>query len=391
MLNDTRYIPFIKRHRAASELSYVEDALKLDLLEHGSKYARMCEQWIKNYYHCKDVIVTSSGFTALYIIMLLENIRIGDEVVISSYSCPSAMNSVLLANGTPVLCGIDDRGCIDVVAFKQAISEHTKMVILNHYGGFACDMQKIINICKEKNIIVVEDCATAMGSIYQGKLLGTMGEYAIVSFNDKKDVTAGEGGALIINKENMNSKTYIYNNGVKRIHSTNGGRGVPTWCGAGYSNKISDITAAFLYAQLLETDLIIRKKQSLWKKYYDELRGFACKYDFQICENSSYSRTNGNTFYIKFSDKETRDFVKSGLLSIGIETLAHYGTLKTCMNIDSRIKYYGVDDGSVFDSLILRLPIYTELEIDDIAYICKKVVNELEMKNNGKYSIDSKM
>lgn len=391
MCNEKRYIPFVKRHKAKSELLFIEDALKQDFLEHGSKYTRLCEEWLERYYQCDRAIVTASGFSALYIIMLLENIGEGDEVILSSYSCPSALNSVLLAKGTPVLCGIDDTGCLDAVALKKTINPNTKMVILNHYGGFACELQTILRICREYNIIVVEDCATAIGSMYHEQLLGTFGDYAIISFNDKKDVTSGEGGALIINKTDLNNKAYTYRNGIARKHVGKENRGIPIWCGVGFSNKLSDMVSALLYAQLLEASSIIKKKQCLWEKYRVILEDTVPEYGCQICSNKQHSITNGNTFYLKFQDNETRNLVKNKLLAEGIETLAHYGTLRTCMFTDQRIKYYGEDDGSVFDSLILRLPIYTELEINDIEYICSKIVKVLEMIKNGKYFIDSKM
>ena len=358
-------IDFVKRHISPKEQEFVLDALQQKFIHNGGKYIDLCCKHLSNIYPQSACCITSTGFNAIYMSLLLIGINAGDEVLLSAYSCTAALNCVMLLGATPILCGVDNTGCITKENIIAATTPHTKAVIVNHHGGYCCEIDEIAAYCKKAGIVLIEDCATAFGSIFKGRRLGSFGEFAIFSFNDKKDLCSGEGGALLINSVEYACRMEpIVNNGLIRKD------GVPHWVGVGFSNKVSDIVGAVLYAQLLDSERLIGIKQNITKQYRRGLMpilNHGISYPHEI----EGSQPNGNTFYLLFKNEQQKSRLKNYLLEQGVITLSHYGTLD-----NGKIKLVCVGDtcnGKQFDERMLRLPGYTALTDAEIEFIIEKI------------------
>lgn len=367
-------IPFVKRHVSDRLITLLADAAREEWLTAGGGYCSRCEQFLENRFGCRKAIITPNGFTALYLSMLMLGIERGDEVLLSAYSCPAAMNSVLLCGAAPVLCGIDDCGTVTADTLRKGLTEKTKAVVVNHYGGYACDMEPIVSFCRQNGLYLIEDCATAFGTVYRGQLVGTFGDLAAFSFNDKKDLCTGEGGALTVNDSGLwDRAAFRVSNGIMRTGSGSG-KSRPVWIGAGFSSKVSELLCAALFAELLDSADISERKREICRLYRERLAPASREHGFRLPVTVDQI-PNGNTFYLLFRDASIRNRLMDYLNRRGIESLPHYGTLAAASDYDPSITFIGDDDGSGFDSRMLRLPVYTSLSNEDVIIVCDAVRN----------------
>ncbi len=358
-------IPFNKAHIAGKELEYVAKAIKSGHLSGDGVFTEKCEAWLENHIGCKKALLTHSCTAALEMAAILADIRPGDEVIMPSYTFVSTANAFVLKGGIPVFVDIRaDTLNIDESKIEAAITEKTKAIVPVHYAGVACEMDAIMDIAKRHGLIVIEDAAQGLLATYKGRPLGGIGHLAVVSFHETKNVTSGEGGALLINDPSLIERAEIVREkGTNRSQFFRGQVDKYTWVDIGSSYLPSELSAAFLWAQLERAQEITDRRRRIWDGYHAA---------FSVLEETTGSRRpivppecehNGHLYYMLLPDEKSRATFISLLKERGIEVAFHYVPLHDSpagLKYGRRCGSLAVTEGSA--NRLVRLPIWLGME-----------------------------
>jgi dTDP-4-amino-4,6-dideoxygalactose transaminase len=341
----------------------------------GGEFDKKCSSWLKKNINCKDALLVHSATAALEMCALLLNIKDGDEIIMPSYTFVSTANAFVLRGGKPVFVDIDPNTCnIDPLKIKQAISKKTKAIVVVHYAGVSCDMDPILMIAKQHKLYVIEDAAQAILSTYKGKLLGSIGDLAALSFHETKNIHCGLGGALLINNPKFIERAKIIRDkGTNRDLFNQNMVKKYTWVDYGSSYGLSEINAAFLYSQLKQAKKITKKRIEKFKNYHKSLEVLELKGLIKRPHVPNYTKSNGHMYYIIIK-KNKRNKLIEFLKKNNIKTVFHYiplhdspfGKLKTKTKSLMKNTYY-------ISSNLLRLPMHINLKKADLKNICKKI------------------
>ena len=297
--------PFNKPYITGKEVHYIYDAVASGHISGNGKYTKKCQQYFENNWGFKKTLLTTSCTDALEMCALLLDIQPGDEVIVPSYTFVSTALAFVRQGAKIVFVDSrKDHPGIDEDKIEDLITSKTKVIVPVHYAGVASDMDKIMDIAERHNLFVVEDAAQAIDSYYRGKdgikqALGTIGHLSAFSFHETKNIQCGEGGLLGINdKRFVERAEVIWEKGTNRAEFFRGEVNKYGWVDIGSSFLPSEITAAFLWAQLENLDAIQKKRKKIWKQYYDGLKPLADKGYFKLPEIPDYGVNNGHMFYL---------------------------------------------------------------------------------------------
>ena len=243
------------------ELTYIQEAHALGKLSGDGLFTKKCQELLTKQFSAQATLLTHSCTAALEMAALLLDLKDGDEVILPSYTFVSTANAFLLKGAIPVFVDIDlTTLCLNLDELQKAINSNTKAIVTVHYAGVSCDMNKLVEICRSMEIPLIEDAAQSICSLFRGKPLGSFGDMATLSFHETKNIISGEGGALIINNQKYVERAEIIREkGTNRKKFFRGEVDKYSWVDIGSSYLPSEITAAFLYAQLKHSDKIIEK------------------------------------------------------------------------------------------------------------------------------------
>lgn len=358
-------IKFHQPYKTEKSLNYLEKVLIQNQLSGDGIFTKKCSSWITNYINAKKVLMTTSCTHALELAIRLLDIKEGDEVIIPSFTYPSTANAILLAGGTVIYSHVDQNTMLmDPHLLEQQITNKTKAVIVVHYGGRCCDMDAILNITNKYNIDVIEDAAQAFGSSYNGKFAGTMGKLGCYSFHQTKNITSGEGGALVINDEALIERAQlIRQKGTNQEKFKAGLINSYEWVDIGSSYSPSDILMALLYGQLQ----LLEEIQKLQLRLFNFYVSFFEKNQFKALESfSNFSlgdKVNGHLFFILFKEVNTASAYKDFMANNNISVVTHFVPLhvskKGQMYLRPQDNFKNEDNLS---KRLIRLPIYAGLE-----------------------------
>ncbi|MDI9518863.1 MAG: dTDP-4-amino-4,6-dideoxygalactose transaminase, partial [Bacillota bacterium] len=306
------------------EMDYIQDAIKSQKICGDGKYTKLCNKWMEDKFNSPKVLLTTSCTTATELSAMLLNIKEGDEVICPSYTFVSSANPFVLRGAKIVFVDIrPDTMNIDENLIEDAITDKTKAIVVVHYAGVSCEMDKIMEISKKYNIPVVEDAAQGVMSTYKGKALGTIGDYGCFSFHETKNYSMGEGGALLIrDEENILRAEIIREKGTNRSQFFRGQVDKYTWQDIGSSILPSDMLAAYLYAQLEKAEEINDNRLKSWNKYYELLSPLKDKIDLPVIPKVCVH--NAHMFYIKCKDIDERSKLIKYLKENQILSVFHY-------------------------------------------------------------------
>lgn len=325
-IRDEDQVPFSLPSRCMTEMNYILEAMK-SVHRHGAGiFTKRAVDKLKALTDVDKILLTHSCTGALELAMLLINIGEGDEVILPSFTFSSTANAVVLRRAVPVFADIDSfTQCLDPNSVASLINSRTRAILPVHYAGVGCDMKLLCNLAKEHNLTIIEDAAQAIGASRNGKALGTFGELGAFSFHDSKNISCGEGGALLINNENLIERAEIlWEKGTNRSRFMRGEVDKYTWVDIGSSFLPSEITAAFLLGQLERIKQINNARRCIWDRYYD---GFAEAEDLKVCARPyvpANCKHNGHIFYLILNDAETRNDLLTHLRAKGISATFHY-------------------------------------------------------------------
>ena len=356
-----------------TELKYISEAIQSHKICGDGEFTKRCSQWLEEQTGTQKALLTTSCTHATEMAALLCDIKPGDEVIMPSYTFVSTADAFVLRGAKCVFVDIrPDTMNIDEKLIEQAVTSKTKAIVPVHYAGVSCEMNVICDIAKKYNLYVVEDAAQGVLSTYEGKPLGTMGDYGCYSFHETKNYSMGEGGCLLIkDKENIEKAEIVREKGTNRSKFFRGQIDKYTWMDMGSSYLPSELNAAYLWAQLEVSQKIFDDRMSSWNLYYEclkELQGSGRLELPVIPENCEH---NAHMFYIKVRDLKERQNLIAYLKERGINAVFHYIPLHSAPAGQKYGEFCGEDRYTTKESeRLLRLPMYYGLESDKILYIC---------------------
>ncbi|MCP3978114.1 MAG: dTDP-4-amino-4,6-dideoxygalactose transaminase [bacterium] len=365
---DPKIIPFNRPVLVGNELEAMREALDEMHISGDGRFTQRCADLLTSELGVEGVVLTTSCTDALELSALLLNIGPGDEVIVPSFAFVSTANAFVLRGARPVFADVrPDTLNLDEERLEQLITPRTRAIVLVHYAGVACEMDRILEIGERHGVPVVEDNAHGLYGRYRGRYLGTLGPLATQSFHETKNFTCGEGGALLINDAVYVARAEILRDkGTNRQQLFRGEVDKYTWVDLGSSYALSDILAAFLLAQLSKRDRIQSRRAEIWNTYHERLAGLAVKHGIQLPHVPPECEQAYHLYYMVLGDREQRDALIAHLKGLGIYAVFHY----TPLHVSRMGLGFGGRPGQcpvterISDGL-LRLPFYNDLDERD--------------------------
>lgn len=264
-------IPYGKQTIDQDDIQAVVDVLQSDFLTTGPKIAEF-EQTVADYVGAKYAVAISNGTSALHAACFAAGIGPGDEVITTPLTFAASANCVLYCGGTPVFADVDPKTYnIDPEDIQRKITDRTKAIIAVHLAGQPCDMDAIHSIAREHGLIVIEDGAHALGSVYKGKKVGSMSDMTTFSFHPVKPITTGEGGMIVTDNEDFYKKMILFrSHGITRDDSMmtrNDGPWFYQQFDLGYNYRITDIQCALGCSQMKKLDRFLARRKEIVARY----------------------------------------------------------------------------------------------------------------------------
>jgi len=375
-------IPFNKPYVTGKETHYIYDAVYFGQVSGNGKYTQKCHSFFRERYGFHNCLLTTSCGSALHMAAILLDIRPGDEVIMPSYTFVSTANAFAMRGGRIRFADSrSDHPNMDENRIEELITEKTKAIVVVHYAGISCDMDTIMDIARKHKLYVIEDAAHAIESKYVNrngteKVPGSIGHLAAFSFHETKNIISGEGGLLVINDQAFAERARtLWDKGTNRAAFFKGDVDKYEWVDLGLTFAPSDITAAFLYAQLEEIESVQERRKRQWNFYSDHLRDWALKHGIQTPVIPGYAKGNYHLFYLVFNNQAERDRILQKLEKRGIHAVFHYQSLH-------RSKYYSpyhdgreLPNADRYSGCLLRLPLFFELKEKQLRYITETLTS----------------
>ena len=361
-------IPFNRSSLQGRELEYIFDTLRIGQIAGDQTYSRKCQAFLRESLGVPCALVTTSCTHALEMTCLLLGIGPGDEVIVPSFTFVSTANAFAVHGARPVFCDIrPDTLNLDEGKLEPLITSRTKAIVAVHYAGIGCEMDAIMDVATRHRIAVVEDNAHGLFGRYRGRLLGTFGDFATQSFHETKNITCGEGGALIVNDpQYIERAEIIREKGTNRARFFRGQIDKYSWVDVGSSYVMSDVLAAFLFAQLEQWKTIQASRAAIWARYQEGLADWAVTQGIRPPTVPVHCDQTHHMYYLLMPTLEARTAFIAHLRAAGILAVFHYLPL----HASDYARRWGNGPGDcpisedVSDRLV-RLPFYTNLSESD--------------------------
>lgn len=368
-------ITFNKPFLTGKEAHYMYQAVMTGKISGNGVFTKKCQAFMEEKYGFKKCLLTTSGTDALEMCAMLCELKPGDEVIVPSYTFVSTALAFLREGAKVVFAdSYSDNPNIDPDTIESLITPNTKVIVPVHYAGVACDMDKIMDIAKRHNLLVVEDAAQAIDSYYKGRALGSIGHLAAFSFHETKNVISGEGGLLAINDERFIRRSeIIWEKGTNRAEFFRGEVNKYGWCDIGSSFLPSEIVSAFLWAQLECLEQIQTKRKALWNEYYKLLKPLADAGKFSLPNVPEYATNNGHMFYLVCHNIEERTALIAKLKAAGIGAVFHYLSLHSSEYYKDKHDGRALPNCDHFADCLVRLPMFYELTLEEVREVCRVI------------------
>jgi len=370
-------IPFNQSSLAGRELEHISRTMTIGQIAGDQTFSKQCQALLEQTLGVKRALVTTSCTHALEMSALLLNIKPGDEVIVPSFTFVSTANAFVLRGARIVFADIrPDTLNLDETLLEQLISPRTKAIVPVHYAGVGCEMDEILRIANRHGIAVVEDNAHGLFGKYRGKWLGTFGCMATQSFHETKNITCGEGGALLINDAALIERAEIIREkGTDRSRFFRGQVDKYSWVDIGSSYVMSDVLAAFLYAQLEAFQKIQAERRTIWEYYDRNLRSWAVARGISCPTIPSHCEQSYHMYYLVMRSLEERQALIASLKSRGILSVFHYVPL----HLSTMGKRVGGENAHCpvteeKSARLLRLPFFNGLDSARLSRVVEAVM-----------------
>jgi len=344
-------------------LEYIKEAIESGKISGNGQFTRKCQQFFEERFGFGKCLLTSSCTDALEMCALLLDIKEGDEIIMPSYTFVSTANAFMLRGAKIVFADSSATHPNMTVDIEALITPKTKAIVVVHYAGMACDMEVFGELAKKHQLYLIEDAAHALDSYHLGKPLGGIGHLATFSFHETKNIMAGEGGMLVVNDEALKHKAeIIWEKGTNRSAFFRGEVAKYNWVSLGSSFLPSEVTAAFLYAQLEFFDEIHTKRKKLWHRYNE---AFQATSHFELPQVPENATVNGHIFYLICKNLAERTRLINYLKSKGILAVFHYLSLHDSPFYKEKHDGRKLPNSTRLEECLLRLPLYYELSFEE--------------------------
>ena len=372
-------IPFSRPPRPSAGLRYVEEALASGRIGANGELGRRCASWLERRTGSPRAFLTPSCTHALEMAAVLAGLGPGDEVIMPSYTFFSTATAVAMRGATPVFVDIrEDTMNLDERLVEEAVTDATRAIVPVHYAGVACEMDAIIDIAARNRLVVIEDAAHGVLATYRGRALGTMGQFGCLSFDQQKNLSCGEGGALLVDGPEASRRAELVADKGSTRAAFRRGEGEYTWADLGSSWSASEPVAGLLLAQLEDADGITRRRLRVWRSYHAA---------FEQAERSGRARRpvvpdhcghNAHIYSLLLPTPQQRDELIGALAGQAITAQGHYTPLHSSPA--------GLRHGRTHGDLpvtrrvaktLVRLPIWSDLGESDVDRVAEAVIRAL--------------
>lgn len=378
-------IPFNRPFLTGRELENIANVMIDRRFSGDGPYSRYCEKFLEVRYKFGRVLLTTSCTDALEMAALLLDIQPGDEVILPSFTFPSTANAFALRGAKLMFAdSLSNHPNVDPDAIADLITPKTKAIVVVHYSGMACDMNRISEIASSVTAPIVEDAAHAIDATYFGKPLGTFGALATLSFHETKNVHCGEGGMIAINSEKyLRRADIIREKGTNRTAFFRGEVEKYGWMDIGSSFLPGEMTAAFLAAQLESIEEIQAVRITKWNRYFNNLNAVLSQYNVQLPSLPEGASNNAHLFYLVCDARKVRNELIRYLDANNIQAVFHYQSLHASPYFHDKHDGRDLPNCDRFSDCLVRLPLFHELPDDYIDRICESVLNFFSGRNSG--------
>ena len=379
-------VPFNKPYLVGTESDYLNRCFENEHLSGDGEFTKSCQKMLEKILGAEKVLLTTSCTHALEMAALLLEIQMHDEVIVPSFTFPSTANAFVLRGAVPIFADIrSDTLNIDETKIERLITPRTKAIIVVHYAGVSCEMDAILDLAARYNIAVVEDNAHGLFGKYKGKMLGTFGQMATQSFHETKNLSCGEGGALVINHQKYIERAeYIREKGTNRSRFFRDEIDKYSWIDIGSSYVMADLLAAYLYAQLEAAEKIQTRRREIWLKYETGLRGWAQENKVTLPFIPAHCEQAFHLFYMMLPSFEERTRLIGFLKTHNIHSVFHYQPLhlsKAGRNFGGRVGDCPVTED--VSNNLLRLPFFNSYTDAEQSYVIEKI-RQFKVKTNSR-------
>lgn len=369
MTTQIKKIGFNKPCVVGKELYYIAQAVENMHISGDGVFTKKCHAFIERELGVPKVLLTTSCTHALEMSALLLDIQPGDEIIFPDFTFVSTVNAFVLRGAKPIFADVrPDTLNLDERQLPSLITPRTRAIVVVHYAGVACEMDTIMGIARKHNLAVVEDNAHGLFGKYKGRWLGTLGAMATQSFHETKNFTCGEGGALLINDKALTERAEIIREkGTNRSRFFRGQVDKYTWVDIGSSYLMSDMLAAYLWAQLEARDAIQAKRKFVWDTYHTALPSWAKRNGVTLPVIPEECEQPYHMFYMLLPSLESRTRFIEHLRGRNVQAVFHYLPLHLS---DMGKKFGGrMGDCPVTEDIsdrLVRLPLHNELTSADL-------------------------
>lgn len=364
-------VPFKKTYYDEREADNVRDLLL------GVDYISKAKEELQGIYEGSTLFLTNSASSAFDLLFAALDLQRGGEVIMPSFTYPSAANTVLRYGLVPVFVDLDETTMALSLDDAQAkMTEKTVCVIPTHYGGSSVDMGEMKKLCGDA--VIIEDTALSFGAQYRGKPLGSIGDYGVVSFHKTKNVSSEQGGLLLVNSKDdalTDKLQTIYDNGTDKQAFLEGKTHAYSWQTVGQNAAMPNMNAAVLAAQLDKAQDIKTQQRKIYEYY---MRRFTGVEGVKLPKIPKYNQDNYHVFYIVFDNNKTRETVRKVLEQKGIGAYFHYTPLHASA-MGQKLGYKAEDIPVTMrvSECMLRLPIYSGMSMEQCEYVADSVLEAL--------------
>jgi len=368
------------------EIDYIRQADEEGWLSGNGKFTKKCQDALINHIKCSSALLTHTCTAALEMAALLADIQPGDEIIMPSYTFVTTATPFVLRGGVPVFVDIrPDTLNIDENKISAAITSKTKAIVPVHYAGVSCEMDVIMAIAKEHNLLVIEDAAHGILSRYKDHAVGSIGHMAVLSFHETKNITSGEGGALLINDSRFYDRAkVIAEKGTNRSRFLSGEVDKYTWIDVGSSYYPAELVAAFLWAQMESVQEITKKRLNIWNSYHLALERLEKNGSLRRPIVPDYCIHNAHMYYVLLDEAKKRPLFIQHLHQKDITTVFHYVPL----HLSPAGKKYGRVHGGKLEitedisERLVRFPLWIGIEkyLDEVIQNIMLEIDQLSRK-----------
>ena len=372
MESTPRQIGFNSPFVTGNEKKYIDEVFENKYFSGNGPFTRRCQDWLEDYLGANSVRLTHSCTAGLEMTAMLAGLTPGDEVIMPSFTFVTTASAFMRNGAVPVFCEIDPESMlIEIKDIEHRIGPKTKAIVAVHYAGFSPDMDELGRLADSYGLMLIEDSAQGLGSKFKGKSLGTLSPLASISFHETKNIHSGLGGCLVINDEDFSEMAdIIWERGTNRTAFFKGTVDKYSWQEVGSSFYLSELQAAFLFAQLESLDENLKSRKKIWENYSHAVSPLEKTGKVRILRPPEYCEGNSHMFAILLPDGEAADNARAKLNEVGVNAVIHYVPLHSS-KMGAKLGYSPSDlpNTMVASSSLLRLPFHHEISDNDIEYI----------------------